>query len=341
MIFQKLVEYYINQSWPFRAQLELTKSCNFKCLHCYQMNRSTNKVKDPLLRFESWNKLLHSLQNNKIIFIRLTGGEPTLHPDFCRIYKMAKKLGLKVEIQTNGSLLRNEKIIDTLTQYIPRIVRISIYGFSKEIYEVFCKKGKYFDYVIDGINKLRERKIPLKLILVVTRENLQDSERIMEYCQTYELNTQVHFSLTNSLDSDNIILDHSVNRIDLLDHPSNFPLLTKRIIEQEQSHKKITLWENDAKVCWGGLLSTYIDENHNMFLCPPFRKKSVSLKEVSFEKAWQQMRDLRRKVILKPNPCTLCTHRNFCGKCSPFFDGVKDLDLLMNHTNCLNKRTII
>ena len=127
--FEQIVRYYEEQNMPLRAQVELTKACNFKCLHCYQLD--TRMYHKRILRHDDWSTLLQTLREKGVIFIRMTGGEPTVHPDFIEIYKTAAKLGMKVELQTNGSLL-TEEVVETLTEYWPFRVRMSLYGFSEE-----------------------------------------------------------------------------------------------------------------------------------------------------------------------------------------------------------------
>jgi MoaA/NifB/PqqE/SkfB family radical SAM enzyme len=335
-----IIEYYKDRQWPIRAQLELTKKCNFKCLHCYQMDRR-NAIKDNFTLDSSvWENLLYRLRENQVFFVRLTGGEPTLHPQFFTIYKVAATIGLKVEVQTNGSIL-TAQMIDIFRQYVPRLVRISLYGFSENTYDNFCRNRNAFSNILKNIDKLREIDVPIHIVVIITDNNVQEVEDIIVYCNSYNIPLSLHFSICNRLDG-SISKVTGFNPFDSLNKLDHWPLIKKKIESQTQSYKNYKIWKNDVKVCWAGLLSFCVDERLNMHLCPIYRYDSVSLEKVSFEEAWWQMRILRKKVIEKLNPCSKCINRNICGKCTPTFanNTTVEANSYLNKTNCINMNYI-
>jgi radical SAM protein with 4Fe4S-binding SPASM domain len=324
-----IIHYYKNQQWPIRAQLELTERCNFKCLHCYQLDRRHAFENDSILDFSHWEKLLYCLRKKQVLFVRFTGGEPTLHPQFCNIYKVATQIGLKIDVQTNGSILTNQ-MIDVFTRYLPRLVRISLYGFNKEAYNNFCQNRDAFSNVLKNIDKLREIGVPIHIVVIVTNNNIEDINIIIKYCKSYNIQVSLHFSICARLDG-SIPKLSTFNLFDTKNITERWPFIAEEIKRQTQEHNKHQIWENDVKTCWAGLLSFCVDKNHNMFLCPIYRYNKVSLQKVSFEESWQQMRKLRKIVIEKMNLCTKCINRDICGKCSP----LSSKNLLLTKENCL------
>jgi MoaA/NifB/PqqE/SkfB family radical SAM enzyme len=97
-----------------KVVFELTTSCNLKCKHCfYQNNKEFSS--NHFLRKEEALTLIDKFKKNGINKLVLTGGEPTIHPDFIEIAKHAKSKIKKVTLCTNG-VIQNEnyrkKIID-------------------------------------------------------------------------------------------------------------------------------------------------------------------------------------------------------------------------------------
>jgi len=87
---------------PIHFQIELTHSCNLACDYCYMNSKLYSK---KLFNKISTSKLLDKLgqlRDKGVLEIGITGGEPTLHPDFDKISQYALKNFESVEIITNG-----------------------------------------------------------------------------------------------------------------------------------------------------------------------------------------------------------------------------------------------
>lgn len=78
--------------------IELTTACNLKCIHCGYKNISSHNI-DKKYIYEAIKQLeCKGLQN-----VMLTGGEPTLHPDFLEILSVCKANNLRTKVATNGT----------------------------------------------------------------------------------------------------------------------------------------------------------------------------------------------------------------------------------------------
>ena len=88
------------------AYLHLTMKCNFSCVYCY--NRDVEKEHLKELSTEEWFNALEYMRSENIKKLVITGGEPLLREDIGEILGKAKKLGFKVSLLTNGSLLENK-----------------------------------------------------------------------------------------------------------------------------------------------------------------------------------------------------------------------------------------
>ena len=104
-------------------RLEVTSGCNLNCAYCHNAMHSNQK--DDLTTEE----LITLIQNLKhqydIKKILLTGGEPLIKKDICKIIEVITELGIKADMVTNGTLLTS-KLIKNLEKAGLKRIRISI-----------------------------------------------------------------------------------------------------------------------------------------------------------------------------------------------------------------------
>src|SRR5512139_3132120 len=84
---------------PQSVGVEITSRCNLACLHCF--NRSGAGSTQELSLADSVY-LFDQMQTWGNTEVRISGGEPTLHPDFPAIVDATVKRGLRVSLNTNG-----------------------------------------------------------------------------------------------------------------------------------------------------------------------------------------------------------------------------------------------
>lgn len=144
-----------------RLDIELTERCNNNCMHCYinlpaddaaarSREMSTAQVQDILLEAASLGSLT----------VRFTGGEPLLREDFEPLYIFARRLGLRVLLFTNATLI-TPHLADLFARMPPREkIEISLYGMTARTYEASTRAKGSFDAAWRGIHLLWERQVP-------------------------------------------------------------------------------------------------------------------------------------------------------------------------------------
>lgn len=109
---------------PEFLTVALTEQCNLACSHCwFEAGPNRSKIYAPE---DSLRVLLREFVQLGGQGLRLTGGEPMLHPYWRELLGFAAGLGLEeIILQTNGLLLE-EADIQLLTGYEPALLRIQI-----------------------------------------------------------------------------------------------------------------------------------------------------------------------------------------------------------------------
>lgn len=83
------------------VKAEVTHRCNLACPFCHQ-GFGVKKGRDQLA-VEEFRQMLMAARAAGVRSIRITGGEPCLHPDFERLLEMVKEFNMDVILNTNGT----------------------------------------------------------------------------------------------------------------------------------------------------------------------------------------------------------------------------------------------
>lgn len=100
--------------------IEITDHCNLECPICYAASGPGRPVYRPLEQIEA---MLDAVVRNegRPDVVQISGGEPTLHPDFFRVLDLAKQRPIQhLMLNTNGIRIANEAgFAERLAEYMP------------------------------------------------------------------------------------------------------------------------------------------------------------------------------------------------------------------------------
>ncbi len=83
-----------------------TRRCNLKCIHCYAS--SENKQYPNELTFDQAQTMVRDLAEFGAPVLLFSGGEPLIREDMFDHAALAKELGIRPVISTNGTLITGE-----------------------------------------------------------------------------------------------------------------------------------------------------------------------------------------------------------------------------------------
>ncbi len=125
--------------------------------------------------------------------IKLTGGEPTLHPQFHEIVKMIGHLGFNIQIETNGVLIDSELAHFMKNNINHLFIAVSIDGADLATHESLRMVKGSFNDAINGINNLVKVGIHPQMICTLYKGNFHQLEDIAKLadklgCSSVKLN---------------------------------------------------------------------------------------------------------------------------------------------------------
>jgi len=112
--------FYPPQALPRVITLEITTACNNFCSGCANVELSRNKAgrKNTSGFMLHWREVLEKIfrASKGDVILRLSGGEPTLHPEFESIIQMIMQMGIPFAILSTGrwNKIRRENLIRIL-----------------------------------------------------------------------------------------------------------------------------------------------------------------------------------------------------------------------------------
>lgn len=136
--------------------LYLTTGCNLACSHCWITPTFVNSEPQPGDCIDL--ELLHAaIQEAKPLGLRsakLTGGEPTLHPEFVKIVDLLTDEGLDLNMETNGTLVDPPLALYLREQTNLSFISVSLDGACAETHDSFRNVPGSFQAALNGLDNL-------------------------------------------------------------------------------------------------------------------------------------------------------------------------------------------
>lgn len=157
--------------------IEVTDRCNLTCPTCYAESSPTYGRHRTLEEIEKMLDIIVEHEGTPDV-VQISGGEPTIHPDFFKILDIAKTKPIRhLMLNTNGIRIANDPaFVEKLASYMPRFeIYLQFDSFKKEVLETI--RGKDLREVrIKALENLN--KYNLSTTLVVTLQKGQNNDEI-------------------------------------------------------------------------------------------------------------------------------------------------------------------
>lgn len=158
---------------PCMAWLEITRKCNLRCPHCFVEGGTGRSSELPTKRIYS---LLDEWAEMGVFSVVITGGEPSVHPDFLSIVNYAWELGFVIGIASNAVPLTSKVLAQIPQDDV--IISVSLDG----IHDQAKYKGETdFSYVTRRLMEIRDRGFNTSIMTTTTHDNVQDLRTIINW----------------------------------------------------------------------------------------------------------------------------------------------------------------
>ncbi len=307
---------------PASGIFELTPRCNLGCRMCYV--RLTPEQMAPIGRERTaaeWLALAKEAKEAGMVFLLLTGGEPTLREDFIEIYEGLAQMGLSISVNTNGTMF-DHKLKEVFHRYPPAQVNITLYGTSEEDYLKQCGNVHAYEKVMDAIQWLQEENILLYLNATMTPSNADRCQEFEDFAKGRGLELRMtaycfppvrrgeckEFDRLSPEKAGELFVLDALYR----DGQQAIDNRKKNLIQQSSSCK---LDIGDPMQCMAGKAQFWINWDGTMVPCGMMESPIVDTFAVGFSKAWEDMKAEVAKIRLCPD-CVTCSGKQTCMNCA-------------------------
>lgn len=158
-----------------RLYVYLTEGCNLACRHCWIAPRfDADGTAAPSLPLEVFEQVVAEAKPLGLASVKLTGGEPLLHPRFLEILDVVRREDLGLTLETNGLLCTGE-IAAAIAGCRDPFVSVSLDGASAASHERIRGVKGCFARAVAGIRALAGAGLRPQVIMTLQRGNSEEA----------------------------------------------------------------------------------------------------------------------------------------------------------------------
>jgi len=249
---------------PIRLWIEPTNFCNLRCIMC--PNSSNRPIKKGYMDMKLFKEIINKA-NPFAYDINLSHrGESLLHPHLIEMIKYAKSKNLHLRLNTNATLLTEEKSSQLIKSGLD-FISFSFDGFDKETYEKIRRGAKFNDTILNIVDFLKIKKslkssTPYALLEVlafpeVLKQNVVQRENFLKHFKSLPLN--------------------KIEIKPLHNWGGNLPSLNgKEIIQKKMKYTPCTNIWYSLTILWDGSVSPCPQDWYNEFSLGNIKDRSLS-----------------------------------------------------------------
>ena len=315
--------------YPVLAEVALTYRCNLKCRFCYAgCNRTGNPIhSSEEMSFSQIKKVLRKLFHQaKVPSVSFTGGEPLLAPRLPRLIRFAKKLGMRVNLISNGTLV-TPSIARQLADHGLDSAQISLEGVTPRIHDAIVQCQGAFQKAISAVRLLKENGILTHTNTTITGENLHECREFPEFIKKELHNDKFSMNLVIPTGSGALQRTIPVKYSEIGPH-------LEKILEKSEEQGVEFMWYSPVPMCMfnsithslgnkgcsacDGLIS--IAPNGAVLPCASYADPVGNFLQEDFTSIWQSIkaRKYREKSLAHPR-CQHCDYFQVCNGACPLY----------------------
>jgi len=170
--------YPLNQTYFY-----LTEGCNLRCRHCWIAPKyQTEENTYPSLKLDLFRSIVEQAKPLGLTTVKLTGGEPLLHPQVHEILEFIQTEDLRLIVETNGVLCTPELARKMAACKNP-FVSVSLDGANPETHEWVRGVAGCFEASLEGIRNLVKAGFRPQVIMTIMRRNEEQIEAMVRLAE--------------------------------------------------------------------------------------------------------------------------------------------------------------
>jgi len=161
----------------------LTEGCNLRCRHCWIAPKYQSEGSSyPALDLDLFKSIIEQAKPLGLAGVKLTGGEPLLHPQIKEILEYIRTQDLRLTVETNGVLCAPE-LAEKMAVCKDPFVSVSLDGADAETHEWVRGVQGSFRAALKGIRILVDAGFKPQIIMTIMRHNKGQMESVVRLAE--------------------------------------------------------------------------------------------------------------------------------------------------------------
>jgi SynChlorMet cassette radical SAM/SPASM protein ScmF len=162
----------------------LTEGCNLACRHCWIAPKFQGGGKSyPALPVELFESIIQQAKPLGLHAVKLTGGEPLLHPHIRELIEIVRKEDLQLTVETNGVLCTPE-LAQKLRSCKNAFISVSIDGEDADTHEWMRGVEGSFEAAKESVRSLVGVGFRPQVIMSIVRRNREQMEALVRLAES-------------------------------------------------------------------------------------------------------------------------------------------------------------
>lgn len=325
---------------PFLVVWNFTNMCNLRCLHCYQ--RADRPTPDELTLQEKLD-LVDQLDRAGVAAVALSGGEPTIHPDFLRIVSELSRRGIYPAVATNGTRFAKIEYLEKAVRAGLRYVEVSLDSARPEKHDRFRGVKGAWNLAVKALENAVKLGVSHAMAVTITRLNVDEIEDLLDLAESIGVERVIFFNfvpvgrgeenawLDLSPDEREEVLrllyrEHKRRKLEIASTAPQYGRVALQLSGGEEVAPTHFYLGEDKIVkalaefiggCGAGRIYAALQPNGDVTPCVFLPVKVGNVREKSFSEIWTTspvFKKLRDRELLK-GICGKCPYKYICGGC--------------------------
>jgi len=272
---------------------ELTYACDLRCPFCYNEKERQGRR----LSLEDYARVFGEGRRAGALYLTLSGGEPTLHPQFFEIGKMATALGYSVRIKTNGHGLDEAALLRIKREIEPYNLDVSIHGAGAATHDAATGVPGSFARLERLIAAARAIGVRVRLKFPLTRGNEREVAAVFALARRWGIALDP-FAEISPEDTGNLGPTQMMASLEGIRAMYRELALTgarpdTAFLGEEEQDRMRALVDGEEFACGAGLTTVCVDPFGAVYPCVGWRHPAGNLHEKSLDEIWLDL-PLRR-----------------------------------------------
>jgi MoaA/NifB/PqqE/SkfB family radical SAM enzyme len=177
-----------------RFEFHISYDCPNNCVFCSEKDQ-LKKFQGQFIEERIIIDNLKKYSKDGFSHITFTGGEPSLHPDIVSLTHLAKDLGYKTYIGSNGGTFSSSKFCGNIIPYLDEVC-FSVHGHTAKLHNYLTKNGQSFSKLKKAFENIEKNDSGIFCFvnIVITKYNFYYVEKIIDFVSQYKKVRQVLIS---------------------------------------------------------------------------------------------------------------------------------------------------